>query len=277
MEAINPYIDQVGLFLFNLVVALLIFVIGRRVALFLRGLLERALEQRGVDKTLISFLKNVIYYALLTAVCLAAINRLGINTTSFLAVLGAAGLAVGLALKDSLSNFSAGIMLILFRPFKVGDYVTAGGVSGTIKDISIFNTEMSTPDNQKVIVPNSSIMGNVITNVTAHPTRRLDLLFGISYSDDMSKAKEIIGEIIAEDSRILPDPAPVIAVSELADSSVNIVARPWVKTEDYWNIRFELLEKIKNAFDASGITIPFPQRDINVYQHNAQESQGNFE
>lgn len=266
MEQLSPYLSMAGVLLFNVMMALLIFLVGRVLARSGSRILSQVLEQRGVEKTLVSFLKNIFYYLLLAAVCLAALNQLGINTTSFLALLGAAGLAVGLALKDSLGNFSSGVMLILFRPFKVGDFVTAGGVSGTVKEISIFSTELTTPDNQKVVVPNGAIMGNVITNVTAHPTRRMDLVFGISYGDDTVKAKEIIAGIIAAEPRLHKEPAPVIAVAELADSSVNIIARPWVDTGEFWPVRFEIIEKVKRAFDQAGITIPFPQRDVHLYQ-----------
>jgi small conductance mechanosensitive channel len=245
--------------------ALAIFVIGRWVAQWMTRVLARLLERQKVEQTLVKFLKNIVYYALLAAVVIAALNRLGVNTTSFVAVVGAAGLAVGLALKDSLGNFSSGVMLILFRPFKIGDFVTAGGVSGTVKEISIFNTELATPDNQKVIVPNSAIMGNVITNVTANPTRRIDLVYGIGYTDDTVKAKDIIAAVITADSRILKEPASTIAVAELADSSVKIVARPWVKTDEYWAVRFDLVEKVKHEFDKAGISIPFPQRDVHMY------------
>ena len=249
----------------KLIAAILIFVIGRWLAKYLAGLLAKALEHKKTEVTLVKFLKNIIYYALLIAVIIAALGQLGINTTSFLTVVGAAGLAIGLALKDSLGNFSAGVMLILFRPFKAGDFVTAGGVSGTVKEISIFNTELATPDNQKVIVPNGAIMGNVITNVTANPTRRIDLTIGIGYDDDTEKAKEIFSDILKNESRVLPDPAPTIAVAELGDSSVNLIVRPWVKGEDYWAVRFDLTEKIKHALDKAGISIPYPQRDVHMH------------
>ncbi|HET97502.1 MAG TPA: mechanosensitive ion channel [Desulfurivibrio alkaliphilus] len=272
MDQFAAILEPATLFLFNLVAAILIFLVGKMAAGFISRFLGRFMEQRGVEATLVNFLKNVAYYALLAAVGLAALDRLGINTTSFLALLGVAGLAVGLALKDSLGNFSAGVMLILFRPFKLGDFVTAGGVSGTVKEISIFNTELTTPDNQKVVVPNGAIMGDVITNVTAHPTRRLDLLFGISYSDDTGKAKEIISAIITAEPRVHREPPPLIAVSELADSSVNIIARPWVNTSEYWPVRFELIEKVKQAFDREGISIPFPQRDVHLYHEDDNKS-----
>ncbi len=265
MENINGYLDLGVFYLLNVVVALLIFVVGRWLAVWLAGTLSRSLRRRRLDETLISFLEKIVYYALLVVVVIAALNRLGVQTASLLAVFGAAGLAVALALKDSLGNFSSGVMLILFRPFKVGDFVIAGGVSGSVKEISIFHTELATPDNQKIVVPNSAIMGGVITNVTANPTRRLDLTFGVSYGDDLAKSKEIIRAALAAESRILAAPEPVIAVAELADSSVNIVARPWVKTDEYWDVRFALIEKIKQDFDRAGVVIPFPQRDIHMH------------
>lgn len=265
MENLNGYLDLVFFYLFNVVVALLIFVVGRWLAARISGTLADAMGRRKLEPTLVNFLSQLLYYALLAAVAIAALNRLGVQTASLLAVFGAAGLAVALALKDSLGNFSAGVMLILFKPFRVGDFVTAGGVSGSVKEISIFHTELATPDNQKIIVPNSAIMGGVIINVTANPTRRLDLVFGVSYGDDLARSKEIIRAALAAESRILPEPAPVIAVAELADSSVNIVARPWVKTSEYWDIRFALIEQIKQDFDRAGIVIPFPQRDVHMH------------
>jgi small conductance mechanosensitive channel len=185
--------------------------------------------------------------------------------TSFLAVLGAAGLAVGLALKDSLSNFAAGVMLILLKFFKKGDYVTAGGQSGTVTAINIFNTVLTTPDNKVITVPNSAVLGGTITNVTANDTRRVDMTFGIGYDDDLLKAKQTLERIVSEEPRVLPEPAPVIQVMELADSSVNFVVRPWCKTSDYWGVYFALTEKVKLVFDQEGISIPYPQQDVHIY------------
>ena len=252
----------------KIVAAILILIVGRWLAGYFSDQLAKVLEYRKVEITLVKFLRNILYYALLAAVVIAALGQLGISTASFLTVVGAAGLAVGLALKDSLGNFASGVMLILFRPFKVGDFVNAGGVSGTVKEITIFNTELATPDNQKVIVPNGAIMGGVITNVTAHPTRRIDLVIGISYEDDTGKAKDILAQLIKEDGRILVEPAPTIAVAELADSSVNIIVRPWVNSPDYWAVRCDLIEKIKLGFDKAGISIPYPQRDVHLYSEN---------
>lgn len=218
------------------------------------------------------FFNKLIYYALLTAVVIAAADQLGIKTTSFIAILGAAGLAIGLALKDSLSNFSSGLMLILFRPFKVGDVVSAGGVTGTARVIDIFSTIILTADNQKVIVPNSGITSGVITNINAEPTRRIDLTIGIGYGDDINKAKMILTELIQAEERILTNPAPQIAVAELAESSIQIVVRPWVLTSNYWDVRFNLIEKIKHSFDDKGISFPYPQRDIHIHQMSPQDS-----
>jgi small conductance mechanosensitive channel len=224
------------------------------------------LEKKEIDNTLVKFFESIIFYTLMTVVVIAAAGQLGINTTSFLTIVGAAGLAVALALKDSLSNFSSGVMLILFRPFRIGDFVTVGGVTGSVLDIALFNTTLNTPDNKREIVPNSSITSNVITNVTANDTRRVDLVIGIGYDDDIKKAKEILLRIIKEEERVLESPQTNIAVSELGDSSVNLVVRPWVKTDDYWDVYFTLTEKIKLTFDEEGISIPYPQRDIHIYK-----------
>ncbi len=245
--------------------ALVILVVGLWLSKRIANFFGRVMERRGVDITLVNFLKGLLYYLFVLVVLIAAAGQLGFNTTSFLTILGAIGLAVGLALKDSLSNFAAGVMLILFRPFRVGDVVSAAGVTGGVQAINLFNTILHTPDNQKVIVPNSKIMGDVITNITANETRRIDLVVGISYEDDLEKAKAILWQILAQDPRILKEPAPTVAVAELADSSVNFVVRPWVKTSDYWAVRFDLTEKIKKTFDQEGISIPYPQQDVHLF------------
>ncbi len=271
----SKIIDTITFFITNyslkIVGAILILIIGKWLSRYLSKLLGKILEKNKVEKTLTSFLGNITYYSLLLMVLIAAAGQLGINTTSFLTIVGAAGLAVGLALKDSLSNFASGVMLILFRPFKVGDYVTAGGQSGTVESIDIFNTVLKTPDNQIVIVPNSSITADVITNVNAKPTRRIDLVVGIGYDDNIGEAKRVLEDLIKADSRILSDPAPTIAVSELADSSVNFVVRPWVKTGDYWTVRFDLTEKIKLTFDEKSISFPYPQQDVHMYTETATD------
>ena len=205
--------------------------------------------------------------ALLAFFIIAALGQLGIETASFVVVLGAAGLAVGLALQGSLSNFASGFLMIIFKPFKVDDYVEAAGVAGTVEEIQVFTTTLKTPDNKTVIIPNSNITGDNIVNWTIKGTRRVDMVFGIGYDDDIDKAKQIISDILAKDDRILDDPPTQIALSELADSSVNFVARPWVKIEDYFGVYCDALENIKKAFDAEGISIPYPQRDVHVYEH----------
>lgn len=251
----------------NLIAAVLILILGRWLVQWISYLIRKALTKSGMDVTLVRFLEKLTYYTLLVAVLIAAADQVGIKTTSFLAILGAAGLAIGLALKDSLSNFASGVMLILFKPFKVGDAVTVAGVTGKVEQIDIFSSVLLTPDNQKIIVPNSSITSNVITNITANPTRRIDLVIGISYDDDIKQAKEIIENIIRDEPRILSEPAPTIALGELGASSVDIVVRPWVNTAEYWDVRFSLLETIKYTFDQNDITFPFPQQDVHMYQH----------
>jgi small conductance mechanosensitive channel len=251
----------------NLLAAIAILVIGRLLVQWLAILVRKALGKSMMDVTLIHFLEKIVYYALLMAVFIAAADQIGIKTTSFLAILGAAGLAVALALKDSLSNFASGVMLILFKPFKVGDAVTAGGVSGTVVRIDIFHTIINTWDNQKIIAPNSKITTEIITNINANPIRRIDLTIGIGYDDDVRDDKSILLQLVQEDPRILADPATTIALAEFGDSSINIVVRPWVNTAEYWNVRFDLLERIKQVFDERSITIPYPQRDVHMYQH----------
>ena len=263
LEQATLYITDYAL---NILGALLIFLIGKWIAKKLVSLLGRLMVKQQVDETLIRFMDNIVYYTLLVVVIMAAADRLGVNTSSFLAIVGAAGLAVGLALKDSLGNFASGVMLVFFRPFKIGDVVTAGGVTGKVEAISIFNTTFLTFDNQRMIVPNGQITNDTIININANPTRRLDLVFGISYEDNILTAKAIFKNILESETRILEAPVPQIVVSELADSSVNFNVRPWVKTEDYWDLKWELTEKIKLALDEAGITIPFPQRDVHLHQ-----------
>lgn len=246
--------------------ALLIFLIGKWIARWITNILVRLMKSRDVETTLIKFLEGIIYYALLASVIIAAAGQLGIKTTSFLAVLGAASLAIGLALKDSLSNFSSGVMLILFRPFRVGDVVIIGGETGKVEAISVFSTILNTGDNQKKIIPNGAISNATITNITANPTRRVDLVVGIGYDDDIRNAKETLEAILAADDRIHKDPAPVVAVSALGASSVDLVVRPWVDTADYWDVFFSLNETIKLTFDEKGISFPFPQQDVHLIQ-----------
>lgn len=263
-------LDQVTLFFkdyaWNVLAALLVFVIGKWIARRLTRVVEKLLTRQNVDQTLIRFFENIIYYALLIVVLMATADQLGIDTNSFLAIFGAAGLAVGLALKDSLGNIASGVMLVFLRPFKIGDVVTTSGITGKVEAISIFNSTFLTFDNQRMIIPNGQITNGVIVNITANSTRRLDMVFGISYGDDILKAKQVFAAVLATEPRILPEPAPLIVVSELGDSSVNFNVRPWVKTDEYWDIKWSLTEKIKIALDEAGITIPFPQREIHVNQ-----------
>ena len=245
-------------------VAIAIFIIGKWLARIVTRAVQRVMGKAGMDAMLAKFLGNILYAVLLVVVIIAAVDQLGVNTTSLLAVFGAAGLAVSLALQNSLSNFSAGVMLIIFRPFKVGDFIEAAGVTGVVEEVQIFNTLLKTPDNREIIVPNGQIYSGTITNFSARDTRRVDLVFGIGYEDDIKKAKQLIAQIMTADDRILKDPAAAIALGELADSSVNINFPPWVKSEDYWPVRVDLLENVKAAFDANGIGIPFPQRDVHM-------------
>lgn len=267
---IDKIIDTLVLWLttysMKIVAAIIVFIVGKWLAKHIAQLLTKLLQKNNVEQTLIHFLENVIYYCLLVLVLVAVAGQLGINTTSFLTILGAAGLAIGLALKDSLSNIASGVMIIFLRSFKVDDVVTVAGVTGRVVAINIFQTTLNTPDNQKMIIPNSKITNDVITNINANPTRRVDLVFGIGYDDDIGKAKNILKSLVESDSRILKDPAPTIAVSEHADSSVNFVVRPWVKSADYWDVYFDITEKVKLTFDDEGISIPFPQRDIHIHQ-----------
>lgn len=246
----------------NILLALAIFYIGRRIGKMLVKGIDALLHKAEVEETLRRFLCNIINVVLLVVVIIAALERLGVNTTSVMAVFAAAGLAVGLALKDSLSNFAAGVMLILFKPFRVEDYIEAAGTAGVVESITIFHTVLSTGDNKEVVVPNAQIYAGNIVNYTARDTRRIDLVFSISYDDNIKTAKQLIKQVLDADARILKDPEPLIAVGALADSSVNLNVRPWVRTDDYWEVHFDLLEKVKEIFDANGITIPYPQFDL---------------
>lgn len=243
-----------------------ILVIGRWVALGLSSFIRRIMERRKVDPIIAAFVANLAYFALLAFVAVAAIRNLGIETASFVAVIGAAGLAIGLALQGSLSNFAAGFLLILFRHFKKGDFIEGGGTAGIVEEIQAFATVLKTPDNKKVIVPNAKLTADNIVNYSALDSRRVDMEFGVGYSDDIPRVKQILQRLVNEDTRILKDPAPTIAVLKLADSSVNFAVRVWVKGDDYWNVYFSLNEKVKLTFDKEGVSIPFPQRDVHVYQ-----------
>jgi small conductance mechanosensitive channel len=270
---VDTIVGWISLYAFNIIGALLIFIVGKWLARKIADLLAKLMEKNDVDATLVNFLRNLAYYTMVVLVVVAAVGRLGVNTTSFLTIIGAAGLAVGLALKDSLSNFAAGVMLVLFRPFTIGDVVSTAGITAKVEKITIFNTLFCTPDNQLVIVPNNKIISDIITNINAKDTRRIDLVVGISYTDDMVQTRDILQGLAKDDSRILTDPETTVAVAELADSSVNLVFRPWVKTADYWAVRFDLTEGIKNALDEAGISIPYPQQDVHLFAEKEEAAQ----
>lgn len=261
-------VEILSSYIFSFLMAILIFVIGKWIVKKLVSLFGKVLRKiKGMDHTLIKFLENIVYYVLMIVVLLASLGKLGIETTSFLAILGAAGLAIGLALKDSLGNFASGVMIILFKPFKAGDVVTAAGITGSVSEVGIFNSIFITPDNQKIIIPNGAITSGAITNINANDTRRVDLVVGIGYNDDIKKTKEVLNNIITSNEKVLIEKGITVAVSELADSSVNFVVRAWVKTPDYWDVKFALTEAIKLRFDEEGISIPFPQQDVHHYNN----------
>jgi len=253
----------------KIVGAIVVFIVGRWIAKLFGSFIRKLLDKRKVDPTVTKFVGHLTYFALFTFVVLAALGLLGIQTTSFIAVLGAAGLAIGLALQGSLANFAAGFLLILFRPFKVGDFIDAAGVAGTVEAIQIFTTRLATPDNKTIIIPNSKLTGDNIINFSSKGTRRADMVFGIGYDDDIDKARDIIRDILSTDERVLKDPPLQVAVSELGDSSVNFIARAWVNAGDYWGVVFDATEAVKKRFDAEGVSIPFPQRDVHIYEHTA--------
>jgi small conductance mechanosensitive channel len=246
----------------NIAMALAIFIIGRFIAGILVNVAKKLMTKAKVDNILVNFIASIISSLLLLFIVIAALDRLGVNTTSMIALIGAAGLAIGLALQGTLQNLASGVMLIIFRPFRDGDFIEAAGVAGVVEEIGIFSITMRTGDNREIIVPNGEVYGGTITNNSKRETRRVDMVFGIGYDDDLLQAKEIIKKILAEDDRILADPAPTVAVGELGDSSVNFNVRPWCKTSDYWGVYGDIHEKIKLTFDAEGISIPYPQMDV---------------
>jgi len=252
-----------------LVLALLIFWLGRKVSRMMSNMTAKGLTKTGNDPILVNFLKNLVYYVLLAAVVIMALGQVGVQTTSLIAVLGAAGLAVGLALKDSLSNFASGVMLVLFRPFKLGDVVEVAGKTGKVKEIRIFSTIINTPDNKEMIVPNGQITSDVITNFSSQETRRVDLVIGVSYDDDIKTAKNIIHETVTSHDLVLQEPAPTIMLTELADSSINFAVRPWCNSADYWTVYGDLLEQLKINLEAGGCSFPYPQQDVHLHQINS--------
>jgi small conductance mechanosensitive channel len=253
----------------KLIAAIAIFIIGKMVANWLKKLITRVMTKAEIDQIIIGFTSSIAYIAMLAFVVVAALGQLGIQTTSFIAILGAAGLAIGLALQGSLSNFAAGFLMIIFRPFKVGDFIEAAGVAGKVDAIQIFTTTLMTPDNKTIIIPNAKIGNDNIINYSTQPTRRVELTIGVAYDADLKQVRDILEDIVSKDERVLKDPPHQIAVKELADSSVNFVVRLWVESADYWDVFFDANETVKTRFDEAGIGIPFPQRDVHVYEHKA--------
>jgi small conductance mechanosensitive channel len=252
----------------KIILALVILLVGRWLARVVRNTVTSVMTRRNVDPIIISFATNITYVGLLVFVVVAALRQLGIETASFVAVIGAAGLAIALAFQSSLSNFAAGFLMVMFKPFKKGDYIEGAGTAGIVQAIQVFTTTLLTPDNKLVIVPNGKLMGDNITNFSAKETRRVDLTFGVSYGDNLKRVKDVLQTVVAGDERILKEPAPTIAVSDLGESSVNFVVRIWVKTPDFWAVRWDTVEKVKSTFDREGITIPFPQRVVHTFQKN---------
>ena len=266
----QTYIDLVAthgsVYLLKFLIALAIFVLGRRVARWITSVVIATMRKNGVDSELLGFFDSLMYWGLFALVCITALGQLGVQTASFVAILGAAGLAVGLALQGSLSNFAAGVLIIVLRPFRVGEFVDIAGESGKIQSIKIFTTELRTGDNKCVIIPNARVLDSNIVNHSSTGRRRVDLVFGIGYDDNIDHARTIILNIMEADPRILKDPAAAVTVAELADSSVNLAVRPWVKSEDYWGVFADMNERIKNAFDDDDISIPYPQSEVRIVQ-----------
>ncbi len=269
VSTITDWIEKFGMAVIDwtpkVVVALVILTIGYIAAKMVAAMMARGMRKASIDETLVRFLKNIVYMLLMAFVVIAALSKLGVNTTSLAAIFAAAGLAIGLALQNSLGNLAAGVMLIANRPFRVGDFVEVAGVAGTVEETSVFATILNTPDNKRLIVPNGEITAKIITNFSANNTRRVDMEFGVSYSDDLAKAQRLFREIVEAHPAVLKDRDVAIAVKDLADSSINIIVRPWVRTADYWTVWFEVTESIKNACDKEGLSIPFPQRDVHIY------------
>ena len=266
---VEKMMEALTLYGMKIIAAVVIIVVGLWISKIIKNCFVKTLQKKEVDPTLVGFFASMLHGGLVIFVVISAISKLGVQTTSFVAVIGAAGLAVGLALQGSLSNFAAGILLILFKPFKVGNFVKAGGEAGVIVEVGIFTTEMKTPDNVQIIIPNATIMGSAITNVSAHPTRRIDMTLGVGYGDDLNKAKQIMEDLLLTDERVLKDPVVTIAVANLGDSSVEFVVRPWVNSADYWAVKSDFIKAVKEKFDAEGISIPYPQSDVHLFQDSA--------
>ena len=265
----GPMMESIANFGLKVVAAIIILIVGLWVAKKVKALFAAALIKKEVDATLIGFFSSMLYGAIVVFVAIAAIGKLGIETTSFAAVVAAAGLAIGLALQGSLSNFAAGVLLILFKPFKAGNFIKAGGEMGVVVEVGLLMTELRTPDNVKIIMPNSAVMSGSITNLSAHPTRRIDMVIGVGYGDDLNKAKQLMLDLLEADARVLKDPAPQIEVANLGDSSVDFVVRPWVNAADYWGVKFDFTKAVKEKFDTEGISIPYPQQQVHMLQVDA--------
>lgn len=266
MENVANLQEWIMFYGLKVIAAAAILVIGYFVAIGIRSLLRRLLKKKRVDDTLVSFITSVSYVLIMAFVIIAALGKLGVHTASFVVVLGAAGLAIGLALQGSLANFAAGVLMVIFKPFKIGDFIEAAGTIGVVEEIGIFTTELKSPDNKKIIIPNAKLTADNIVNYSAKDQRRVDIVAGVSYNDDLDKVRSVLERILSEDDRVLQEPAPAIFVLELADSSVNFAVRPWVKTGDYWDVFFAMQEKIKKIFDTEGIAIPFPQQDVHLHK-----------
>jgi len=264
-NAIEEGIELLTFYGIRVIAGIAILIVGWMVAKTLSGITRRSLAKtEHVDEMLRGFFARLVKYLVMAVVIIAVLNQFGVETTSLIAVLGAAGLAIGLALQGTLSNVAAGVMLLIFRPFKIGQYVDIGGKGGTVKDVSLFTTELATPDNVQIVMPNSSVWGNPIMNYSHHETRRIDFILGISYDDNIDKALAAAKQVVDAEARVLPDPEPLFVVSELADSSVNLIARIWVNAADYWAVKFALTKRFKEHLEAEGITIPFPQCDVHL-------------
>lgn len=258
--------DLVMTYGLKILFAIIIFFVGKYFSGVAQKLVRKLLNSRKIDPTVVSFVSNLTWAVVFVFTVIATLGQIGVQTASLVAVIGAAGLAVGLALQGSLSNFASGVLMVLFRPCRVGDYIEAAGIAGTVDEITIFSTKLRTPDNKVIVAPNSSIMNGTITNYSASENRRIDLVIGVSYSADIALTKKVLTDILDNNQYVLKDPSYTVGLAELANSSINFVVRPWVKTADYWTARFEILEQIKNALDAANIEIPFPQMDIHVKQ-----------
>ena len=262
----NQIIDLIQAYVVPLIYAIIILFVGRIVARFVRDTFRKVLGKRNVEPAVVSFTSNVLYFLLLAVVIIAALEELGFDTTSAVAIFGAFTLAIGFALQNSMGNFAAGVMILVFKPFKIGDFIEAGGIMGIVTDLSIFDTHLRTPDNKKIIVPNGQVTSGPITNFSHHDTRRMDLVVGVSYDDNLLKVKEVLCDILDKDDGVLKDPTYTVGVLEMADSSVNFAVRPWVKTAEYWDVYFRLQMNIKMRLDEEGISIPFPQQDVWMHQ-----------